>query len=322
MRRRGAGTVILGIAVGVLVFQGGGAGAGEKQYVVATSVANKTTPFDSHIDGVFEKEFKKSPNIRHIATDGQGKVDRQIATIEDMIARKADFLVVKPIEEKAIAEPLCKATQRGVKVITFDRKVVGECFTVQLVNDSVKIGEMTADLLAKTLKNKGAVVVLEGVPGSTSALDFKKGFEGALKKHPEIKILASQTANYNQAQGLKLMENYLQAHPNQIDAVFAHNDQMAFGALIAIQNAKIPAGRIKVFGSNGSTDAIKKILDGEMESSALYRHGAEDAIQAVLDLMAGKSVAKINVLEPEMISRENAKEYYVAGTFMPSPRGR
>lgn len=319
--QRGRSGVVVVAALTLLAVLSAGPGLAQKTYVVATSVANKTTPFDSHIDSVYEAAFKKHPNIRHLATDGQGKVERQIATIEDMIARKVDFLVVKPIEEKAIADPLCRATKRGIKVITYDRKVVGDCFDVQLVNDSVKIGELTAELMIKTLKNKGNVVVLEGVPGATSTLDFKKGFEAGIKKS-ELKILASQTANYNQAQGLKLMENYLQAYPNQIDAVFAHNDQMAFGAIIAAQNANIPAGRIKVFGSNGSTDAIKKMIDGDMEASPLYRHGAEQAVQTVLDLIAGKSMQKFVLLPPEMISRENAKDYYQPGTFMPGPRGR
>jgi ribose transport system substrate-binding protein len=314
----------MGLVAMAAVVAAVGAGSGlaqPKTYTVATSVANKTTPFDSHIDGLYDATFRKHPHIKHVGTDGQGKVERQIATIEDMIARRVDILVVKPIEEKAIAEPLCRATQRGIKVITFDRKVVGDCFTVQLLNDSVKIGELTAELMIKTLKGKGNVVVLEGAPGATSTLDFKKGFEAGLKKS-DIRILASQTANFNQAQGLKLMENYLQAYPNQIDAVFAHNDQMAFGALIAIQNAKVPAGRIKVFGSNGSTDAIKKIMDGEMEASPLYRHGAEQAIQTVLDLIDGKPVPKHVLLAPEMINRENARDYYQPGTFMPGPRGR
>lgn len=308
-------------AASLLAVLSAGPGLAQKTYVVATSVANKTTPFDSHIDDVFDKTFKKHANIRHLATDGQGKVERQIATIEDMIARRVDFLVVKPIEEKAIAEPLCRATKRGIQVITYDRKVVGDCFNVQLLNDSVKVGELTAELMIRTLKGKGNVVVLEGVPGATSTLDFKKGFEAGIKKS-DIKILASQTANYNQAQGLKLMENYLQAYPNQIDAIYAHNDQMAFGASIAVQNARVPAGRIKVFGSNGSTDAIKKIIDGEMEASPLYRHGAEQAVQTVLDLIGGKPAQKFVLLAPEMISRENAKAYYQTGTFMPGPRGR
>ncbi len=309
------------VAVAV-VLTWGLASSQPKTYTVATAVANKTTPFDSHIDGVYEQAFKKYPNIKHIALDGQGKVERQIAMIEDMVARKVDFLVVKPIEEKSLAEPLCRATQRGVKVITYDRKVVGDCFTVQLVNDSVKVGELVGDHMGRTLKEKGNVVVIEGVPGSTSALDFKKGFDTAIKKYPGIKVLASQPANYNQAQGLKVMENYLQAYPNQIDAVFAHNDQMAFGALIAIENAKIPPGKIKVYGSNGSTDAIKMIMDGTLEASPLYRHGADEAVQTVLALIDGKSVQKIQVLAPEMITRENAKEYYQPGTFMASPRGR
>jgi ribose transport system substrate-binding protein len=320
MSRRWIGVITMAAAAVALTV-----GAGDTQpktYTVATAVANKTTPFDSHIDGVYDAAFKKHPNIKHIALDGQGKVERQIALIEDMVARKVDVLVVKPIEEKAIAEPLCRATQRGIKVITFDRKVVGDCFTVQLQNDSVKIGEIVGEHMARTLKEKGNVVVLEGVPGSTSALDFKKGFETALKKYPGIKVLASQPANFNQAQGLKVMENYLQAYPNQIDAVFAHNDQMAFGALIAMENAKIPAGKIKVYGSNGSTDAIKKIMDGEMEASPLYRHGADEAVQTVLSLIEGKPMQKMVLLAPEMITRENAKDYYQAGTFMASPRGR
>jgi ABC-type sugar transport system substrate-binding protein len=320
MRKLLSGAVVA-VAVALVAVLDAGSARAQKTYVVATSVANKTTPFDSHIDDYYTKAFKEHPNIRHFATDGQGKVERQIATIEDMIARKVDYLVVKPIEEKSIAEPLCRATQRGIKVITYDRKVVGDCFTVQLLNDSVKIGELTAELMIRVLGGKGSVVVLEGVPGATSTLDFKKGFEAGLKKS-DLRLLASQPANFNQAQGLKLMENYLQAYPNQIDAVFAHNDQMAFGAMIAIKNAGIPPGRIKVFGSNGSTDAIKKIMDGEMEASPLYRHGAEQAVQTVLDLIAGKPVPKHILLAPEMISRENAKDYHQPGTFMASPRGR
>lgn len=320
MRRRWMG--VLAVAAAVVVYTFGPGHTQPKTYTVATAVANKTTPFDAHIDGLYDAAFKKHPNIRHIALDGQGKVDRQIALIEDMIARKVDFLVVKPIEEKAIAEPLCRATQRGIKVITYDRKVVGDCFTVQLLNDSVKVGELVGDHLGRLLKEKGNVVVIEGVPGSTSALDFKKGFETSIKKFVGVKVLASQPANYNQAQGLKVMENYLQAYPSQIDAVYAHNDQMAFGALIAIENAKIPAGKIKVYGSNGSTDAIKKIMDGEMVASPLYRHGADDAVQTVLSLIDNKPVQKLVLLQPEMIALENAKDYYRPGTFMASPRGR
>lgn len=314
--------VVITMAAAAVALTSGMASTQSKTYTVATAVANKTTPFDSHIDGLYEQTFKKYPNVKHIGLDGQGKVERQIALIEDMIARKVDFLVVKPIEEKAIAEPLCRATQRGIKVITFDRKVVGDCFTVQLLNDSVKVGELVGDHLGRTLKEKGNVVVIEGVPGSTSTLDFKKGFDAAIKKYPGIKVLASQPANYNQAQGLKVMENYLQAYPNQIDAVYAHNDQMAFGALIAIENAKIPAGKIKVYGSNGSTDAIKKIMDGEMEASPLYRHGADEAVQTVLALIDNKPVQKMVLLAPEMIARDNAKDYYQPGTFMASPRSR
>ena len=320
MRRRGIGG--LTVVAAAVVFTFGAGSAQPKTYTVATAVANKTIPFDSHIDGLYDAAFKKHPNLRHIALDGQGKVERQIAVIEDMIARKVDFLVVKPIEEKALAEPLCRATQRGIKVITYDRKVVGDCFTVQLLNDSVKVGELVGDHLGRSLKEKGNVVVIEGVPGSTSALDFKKGFEASIKKFPGVKVLASQPANYNQAQGLKVMENYLQAYPNQIDAVYAHNDQMAFGALIAIENAKVPAGKIKVYGSNGSTDALKKIMDGEMVASPLYRHGADEAVQTVLKLIDNQPVEKVMLLQPEMITRENAKDYYQAGTFMASPRGR
>ena len=321
MRRRWIG-VLTAAAAAVGVFTFGSGNTQPKTYTVATVVANKTTPFDSHIDGRYDAAFKKRSNVHHIALDGQGKVERQVAVIEDMIARKVDFLVVKPIEEKALAEPLCRAMQRGIKVITYDRKVVGDCYTAQLLNDSVKVGELIGDHMGRSLKEKGNVVVIEGVPGSTSTLDFKKGFETSIKNFPAVKVLASQPANYNQAQGLKVMENYLQAYPNQIDAVYAHNDQMAFGALIAIENAKIPAGKIKVYGSNGSTDAIKKIMDGEMVASPLYRHGADEAVQTVLSLIDNKPVEKIVLLQPEMITRENAKDYYQPGSFMASPRGR
>lgn len=100
MRRRWIG--VLTVAAAAVVFTFGPGNTQPKTYTVATAVANKTIPFDSHIDGLYDTAFKKHSNLRHIALDGQGKVERQIAVIEDMIARKVDFLVVKPIEEKAL----------------------------------------------------------------------------------------------------------------------------------------------------------------------------------------------------------------------------
>jgi len=152
------------------------------------------------------------------------------------------------------------ADTKKVPVITLDRGVNGVAVTSHIASDNVAGGKMAGDLIAQKLGGKGNVVELTGVPGTDAARDRSKGFQEAMAAAPGLKLVASQTANFDRTQGLNVMENILQAHP-AIDAVFAANDEMALGAIKAIQEAK---RKIIVVGFDGTKDGVEAVKSGAM----------------------------------------------------------
>jgi ribose transport system substrate-binding protein len=157
------------------------------------------------------------------------------------------------------------ANEAGIPVITVDRASNGGKVVCHIASDNVEGGRMAARYIAKVLNGKGKVVELVGIPGTSAARDRGKGFEEELAKYPGLQLVAKQTANFNRAEGLTVMENILEAHPD-IDAVFAQNDEMALGAIEAIKAAG-KLDDIIVVGFDAIPDAIEAIKKGEMEAT-------------------------------------------------------
>jgi ABC-type sugar transport system substrate-binding protein len=148
--------------------------------------------------------------------------------------------------------------------ITVDRAASGGKVAYHIASDNVAGGRLAGEFVCKLLGGKGKVAELEGIPGSSAARDRGKGFNDYLKsKCSGVKVVARQTANFDRAQGLTVMENILQAQP-ALDAVFAHNDEMALGALQAVKASKRP---IKVVGFDATDDAVKAVDACEMAAT-------------------------------------------------------
>jgi ribose transport system substrate-binding protein len=155
------------------------------------------------------------------------------------------------------------ANEKKVPVLTLDRSASGGKVISHIASDNVAGGKLAGDLIAKKLGGKGNVVELQGVPGASAARDRGQGFHKAMSGAPGIKVVASQPADFDRTKGLNVMENILQAQP-KIDAVFAQNDEMALGAIKAIQAAKRD---IIVVGFDGTDDAVAAIKNGSMYAS-------------------------------------------------------
>ena len=175
-------------------------------------------------------------------------------------------------------------------MITLDRSANGGDVVTHIASDNVAGGRMAADQLIKKLGGKGNVVELEGVPGASAARDRGKGFGEEIATAPGIKIIASQTANFDRAQGLNVMENILQAHPD-IDAVFAQNDEMALGAVKAIQAAH---RKIIVVGFDATDDARAAVKSGAMYATIAQQPAMIGSlgVEAADKIVKGQSVPK------------------------------
>jgi ribose transport system substrate-binding protein len=205
-----------------------------------------------------------------VYTDAGGSEAKQIADIESMIAQKVDLIFMAPRSEKPLAEAALKAKAACIPVIMLDRDVdhsiaaPGKDYVTMIGSDFVKEGEMAADWLAKATNNKAIIIELEGTVGSSPAIDRKKGFDEAIKKFPDMKIVASQTGDFARDKGRQVAETLLQAHPD-VTAIYAHNDEMAIGAIAALEAAgKVPGKDVIVVSIDGTKDAAQAIIDGKL----------------------------------------------------------
>ena len=205
-----------------------------------------------------------------VYTDAGGSEAKQIADIESMIAQKVDLIFMAPRSEKPLAEAALKAKAACIPVIMLDRDVdhsiaaPGKDYVTMIGSDFVKEGQMAADWLAKATNNKAVIIELEGTVGSSPAIDRKKGFDDEITKYPDMKIVASQTGDFARDKGRQVAETLLQAHPDAT-AIYAHNDEMAIGAIAALEAAgKVPGKDVIVVSIDGTKDAAQAIVDGKM----------------------------------------------------------
>ena len=277
--------------------------AGEKALKFGLSLSTLNNPFFVTVkDGAQAEADLVKVNL--IVTDAQNRLDKQISDVEDLIQKRVDCLLINPTDSAGIATVVKKANKAGIPVFAIDRGIdvgTGAKVVAQIASDNVFGGRLQARFLAKTLGGNGNVVELEGIPGASAAIDRKSGFEDELAKvAPGIKIIASQEAGFDQAKGLQVMQNILQANPGKIDAVVAANDSMALGAIQAIQQAgaKRPnGGRIIVVGFDAIDQALEQIRKGTMDATI--------AQQPALMGQLGVGAGRLNAISPLLYSKLN-----------------
>ena len=246
-------------------------------------------------------------------SDAQQKQENQIKALRTFLAQKVDAIILAPVVETGW-EPVLKEIKRAkIPLILVDRgiKVSDESlYTTLIASDFVEEGRMAAQWLGRKLNGKGNVVELQGTPGAAPAIDRKKGFEEGLKAFPEIKIVKSQSGDFTRAKGKEVMEAFLKAEGKNINAVYAHNDDMALGAIQAIEEAGLKSGTDTILISiDGVKAAFEAMVAGKLnctvECNPLLGPAAFDAIEAVL---ASKEVPKKTIVKDEIFDQRIAKD--------------
>ncbi len=230
--------------------------------------------------------------IELITLDAQDNMEKQVRDIEDLIARDVDVLIINPYDSDAIVPSVLEANRAGIPVITVTRPSNAGEVVQHLDVKNAFGGKLVGAAVAASLDGVGNVVVLEGIPGAPSAAERQAGFLDVIDVFEGIEVLASQTAHYAREEGATVMEDLLQAHP-EIDAVYAHNDEMALGAVRAIESA----GRtgIEVFGFDAIPDAIDAIELGSMVATIKQQPDLQMtmAVETALEIIQGTPTDEI-----------------------------
>jgi galactofuranose transport system substrate-binding protein len=261
------------------------------------------------------REEAEKRGIKMVYSDAQSDTAKQISDVEDMVAQGVDYIILAPREFEGLTPALETAKKADIPVILVDRKVAGEPgkdYVSFLGSNFIEQGQKAADWLIEEMGGKGNIVELTGTSGSSVAMDRQKGFGDRLKeKAPDMKVIASQTGDFARANGQKVMENLLQSEGDKINAVYAHNDEMAIGAINAIKAAgKVPGKDIIIVSVDGTKDALQSIIDGEMgatvESSPFFGPSVFDVIENLED---GNEVEKEIIIEDRFFDKSNAADF-------------
>jgi ABC-type sugar transport system substrate-binding protein len=251
-------------------------------------------------------------------SDAQQKQENQIKAIRSFIAQKVDVIAFSPVVETGWEPVLREAKAAKIPVILTDRAVNikdDSLWVTFMGSDFVEEGRRAANwLVEKTKDNPGPIniVELQGTVGSAPAIDRKKGFEEVIKDKPKFKIIRSQTGDFTRAKGKEVMEAFLKAEGKKINVLYAHNDDMAIGAIQAIEEAGIKPGKeMLIISIDAVKGAFQAMMAGKLnvsvECSPLL---GPQLMSAVKDLQAGKALPKRIVTNEGVFPMETAAKEF------------
>ena len=269
---------------------------GSSGNVIGFSVSTLNNPFFVTLTEGARKAATEN-NVELVVVDAGDDAAKQTSDIEDLVSRNVGVLIVNPVDSDAVAPAVKSAMSQGIKVIAVDRGVNGVDVDCQIASDNVAGARMATEYLMELVGEGAKVAELQGVPGASAAIDRGEGFHQVADK--SLQVAASQTANFNRAEGMTVMENILQSD-GTIKGVFAHNDEMALGAVEAVA----ASGKdIKIVGFDATDDAQKAVKDGKMAATVAQKPDkmGETAIGTAVKIMAGETVEKSIPVEVELI---------------------
>lgn len=284
----------------------------KRQITIGVSYQDLQNEFVVKIQHAIRAEAKKL-NLKLIELDGQGKAEKQVNQVETFVSRGVNAIILNPEDEYGSAPAVDIAVRHKVPIVIVNAMVsnLNEANAYVGSPDSVA-GVMEAKEIMKVLKGNGNIVLLQGPYGHSAEVERTEGIKAVIAKYPQAKIIAEQTANWDRAQAMSVMENWL-ASGRTINAVIAENDEMALGAVGAIQGAG-KESRIAVVGIDAISDGLKAVDEGKMVATVFQNADAQGtlAVELADELIKGQKVKHLNYIPFEMVTKQNVQEFIEA----------
>jgi inositol transport system substrate-binding protein len=253
------------------------------------------------------------PDIDLRFTDAQGDVGRQLSQIQNFAAQDAAAIIVNAADTSATPGMTKAARDAGVPIVYVNRRPAEESLPAGVVfvgSDDLQAGTLEMEELARLMNYRGNVAIMVGELASNGAQLRTKATESVVAKYPAMKIIEKQVGNFQRGRGLDLMNNWLTAGI-PIDAVAANNDEMAIGAIMAIQQARVARGKILIGGVDATPDALAELAKGTLAVTVFQdaRGQAHRALDAAVKLSRGEHVDSFVWIPFELVTRENYKAF-------------
>ena len=268
---------------------------------IALVISTLNNPFFVTMKDSAQKEADKL-GYDLVVLDSMDNPAKELANVQDLTVKGTRLMLINPTDSDAVGNAVLMANKAKIPVVTLDRVANKGEVVSHVASDNRLGGKMAGDYIAEKVGNDAKVIQLEGIAGTSASRERGEGFKQAVDAH-KLNILASQPADFDRTKGLNVMQNLLTANPS-VQAVFAQNDEMALGALRALQTA----GRtdVLVVGFDGTNDGIKAVNRGVLGATIAQRPDQIGiiGIQTADKILKGEKVDPTIPVELELVTQK------------------
>jgi len=267
---------------------------------LALVISTLNNPFFVSLKEGAQKEADKL-GYNLVVLDSQNNPAKELANVQDLSVRGTKLLLINPTDSNAVGNAVKMANQANIPVITLDRVAAQGKVVSHVASDNRLGGKMAGDYIAKRVGDNAKIIELAGIAGTSAARERGEGFKTAADAHKFV-ILASQPADFDRTKGLNVMQNLLTAHPD-VQAVFAQNDEMALGAMRALQTAG--KSDVVVVGFDGTADGVKAVQGGKLAATVAQQPEQIGVIgvQTADKVLKGQQVQAINPVDLKLVTK-------------------
>lgn len=300
------------LSVLALAFMQYACGPSEKdgRKVIGVSMLSLQSEFVVNVKDAIE-DAANEQDVRLIVNDAQRAAEKQVQQVESFISQGVDAIILNPCEMEASSPAVRRAQEAGIPIINVNSETSAtpDGFVGSRDEESA---ELALEHIAQQLGGKGNIVVMHGYMGQAAQLKRAAATKTVLAKYPDITILAEQTAEWDRAKAMSLMENWIQSYGSRIDAVFAQNDEMGMGALQALEQANLK-NQVVVVSIDAISDALQAVRDGRLDATVYQNAKAQgkNAVLMALDFIHHKdSVQNRTEFIPfQLVTKENVDQF-------------
>jgi inositol transport system substrate-binding protein len=280
----------------------------QSQIVIGVSLMNLSSEFIVMLNRAIAAKAEEL-NVRLIVNDALRNADRQVQQIESFIVQRVDAIIINPCEVEASSPAIDKALAAGIPVVSVNSET-RSAPTAFVGSRDEESARLAMEYLAQRMNGKGNLVMIHGFMGQAAQIKRAQGARDVLAQHPGLKLLAEQTAEWDRAKAMTLTENWIQSYGTNIHAVFAQNDEMGMGALIALEQAGMK-NRVLVASVDAIMDALQAVKDGRLDATVFQdaKGQGSTAVETAIKILKREPFERELFIPFRLVTRANIEQY-------------
>jgi inositol transport system substrate-binding protein len=278
------------------------------QLVIGVSLLNLSSEFIVMLNQAMEAKAKEV-GVQLIVNDAQRSAERQVQQVENFIAQRVNAIILNPCEVEASSPAVTKALASGIPIVNVnsETKAAPTAFVGSRDEESARLA---MEHIAERLGGRGQLAMMQGFLGQAAQIKRDQGARQVLSRFPEFKLVADQTAEWDRAKAMTLMENWIQAHGSKLNAVFAHNDEMGLGAVLALEQARMK-DKVVVVSVDAIADALRAVKEGRLDATVFQdaRGQGSAAVETAVKIARGQPYEKQVLIPFYLVTKTNVDEF-------------